>query len=241
MRAVSITFGLVVALLAAWAWAADSPPPSVLRGQIASVDATSISIRKADGTIVTAALGPATRFATVEPRRFDQIRDSDFVGITSVPGPHDMLMAREVHIIPWHGSNEGSYPWEHPPEGGAPAAGTSMTNGTVAVAPHQPSAYTMTNANVTASGGGQLTVTYQGAALVGGKCVGRAAKAAGKPCTGVATVVVPPATPIVAVVAAKPADAKPGLAVFAIAAGKPDGQLVAASVIFEKNGVKPLF
>lgn len=241
MRALSLTSGLVVTLAAAWALAADSPPPTVLRGQITSIDAKSISIRKADGTTVTAALGPGTKFATVEPRRFDQIKGSDFVGVTSVPGPNDMLMAREVHILPWHGANEGSYPWEHPPEGAAPTTGSSMTNGTVAVAPRPPSAYTMTNANVTASGGGQLTVTYQGSAVVRGKCVGRAAKAAGKPCTGVATVVVPPATPIVAVVAGKPTDAKPGLAVFAIAAGTPDGQLVAASVVCEKNGVKPLF
>jgi hypothetical protein len=98
----------------------------------------------------------------------------------------------------------------------------------------------MTNASVTASSGMQLKVTYQGSTMVGGKCTGRAAKADGKPCTGVATVEVSPSTPIVAIVPAKPSDAKVGLSVFAVAAG-PQGKPVAFSVIVEKNGIKPLF
>jgi hypothetical protein len=242
MRTLSFTFGSGFVLVAAWALAADLPASSVIRGKISSIDAKSISIGKADGAAVTASLAPNASFSTVEPRRFDQIRDTDFVGITTVPGPNGTLTAREVHIIPWRGLNEGSYPWDHHPEGVAPVAAGSITNGTVAV-PHDDASaeYTMTNASVTASSGGQLTVTYQGSAMVGGKCVGHAAKAAGKPCSGVATVVVPPSTPIVAIVPSKPTEAKPGLAVFAIVAPRPDGKWVASSVIFEKNGIKPAF
>jgi hypothetical protein len=241
LRTLSLTLGSGFILLAAWAYAADAPAPAVIRGKIASIDAKSISIGKADGSVVTASLGPEVSFATVESRRFDQIKDTDFVGVTSVPGPGGMLMAREVHIFPWKGLAEGSYPWDHEPGGGTPAAAGSTTNGTVAIAHDQAAAYTMTNANVTASTGGQLTVSYQGSAIVGGKCVGHKAKADGKPCRGVATVVVAPSTPVVAIVPAKPTEAKPGLAVFAIVSAGPNGNLTASSVVVEKNGVRPLF
>jgi hypothetical protein len=241
VRTLSLALGCGFLLVAAWAHAADIPAPSVIRGKIAGIDAKSISIGKADGSVVTASLAPGVSFATVESRRFDQIKDTDFVGVTSVPGPSGMLMAREVHIFPGKGVAEGSYPWDHQPEGAGPAAASSITNGTVAVAHDEAAAYTMTNASVTASTGGQLTVSYQGSAMVGGKCVGHKAKAEGKPCSGVATVIVAPSTPIVAIVPSKPTDARPGLAVFAIVSAGPTGKWAASSVIVEKNGIKPLF
>ncbi len=239
LLSLTVVGGFVLA--AALALASDLPAPSVVRGKIASIDSKSISIGRPDGTIVTASIAPTVPFATVESRRFDQIRDTDFVGVTTVPGPAGLLMAREIHIIPWKGLAEGSYPWDHQPEGVAPAAASSLTSGTVAVAHDAAAAYTMTNASVTASTGGQLTVSYQGSAIVRGKCVGHAAKAGGKPCSGVATVVVPPSTPIVAIVPAKLADAKPGLAVFAIVSAGANGKWAASSVIVEKNGIKPLW
>ena len=241
MRTLSLAIGVGFILAAAWALAADLPAPSVIRGKIASIDSTSISIGKADGTLVTASLAPGVSFATVESRRFDQIADTDFVGVTTVPGPSGMLMAREIHIIPWKGLAEGSYPWDHQPEGATPAAASRITNGTVAVAHDEAAKYTMTNASVTASTGGQLTVSYKGSAIVGGKCVGHAADADRKPCSGVATVVVAPSTPIVAIVPASATDARPGLAVFATVSALPNGTRAASSVIVEKNGIKPLF
>jgi hypothetical protein len=239
----SLVFGAgFFTLMSASALGADAPPPVVMRGRIGSIDAKSISIVKADGTTVTASLAPNASFSTVEPRGFEQIKATDFVGITTVPGPNDTLKAEEIHIIPLKGLNEGSYPWDHHPDGIKPAPASSITNGTVAVVHDEPPAtYTMTNASVTASSGMQLTVTYQGSAMVGGKCAGRAAKGGGKPCTGVATVEVSPSTPIVAIVPAKPTDAKIGLTIFATAAKGPEGKLVAFSLVVEKNGVKPLF
>jgi len=241
MRTLSLTLGSGFILLAAGGLAAGVPASSVVRGKIASIDAKSISISKADGSVVTASVAPGISLATVEPRRFDQIRDTDFVGVTSVPGPNGMLMAREVHIFPRKGIAEGSYPWDHQPGGAQPSAATSITNGTVAVAHDGAAEYTMTNASVTASTGGQLTLSYKGSTIAGGKCVGHAANAAGKPCSGVATVVVAPSTPIVAVVPATPTDARVGLAVFAIVSAEPNGKWAASSVIVEKNGTKPLF
>jgi hypothetical protein len=54
----------------------------IVRGTIAGIDAKAVWITKADGTTVTAPLAPATSFSTVEPRRFEQIKPTDFVGVT---------------------------------------------------------------------------------------------------------------------------------------------------------------
>jgi hypothetical protein len=243
MQIRSAVFVAGFTLWAASALAADAQAPvTVVRGTIAGIDAKSVSITKADGTVVAASIAPNASFSTVEPRRFEQIKATDFVGITSVPGPNGTLTAEEIHVIPFKGLNEGSYPWDHHPDGAPPTAVSRITNGTVSGVRDDPgAAYTMTNASVTAASGLQLKVTYQGSAMVGGKCVGHAAQGTGTPCTGVATVDVPPWTPIVAIVPATAADAKAGLAVFATVAAGAQGKPVALSIVVEKNGVKPQF
>jgi hypothetical protein len=240
-RASSLGFGTAFMLVAAGAPAADAPAPLVVRGTVASIDTKSISIAEADGTTFTASLAPGTSFGTVEPRHFQQINSTDFVGITSVPGPHGTLTAKEIHIMPWKGLREGSFPWDHAPGGPKPVAPANVTNGTVSAVLDDPAAYTMTNASVTASSLGKLTVTYRGSKMVDGKCAGRAADAVGAPCSGVATVDVPPSIPIVAVVPGKLTDAKVGLAVFAVVAPKSKHEWAALSLTFEKNGVKPVY
>jgi hypothetical protein len=77
--------------------------------------------------------------------------------------------------------------------------------------------------------------------MVNGKCVGPAAMAKDKPCTGLAMVDVTPSTVIVAIVPAKNTDAKAGLTVFASMRTGPDGAPVVGSLVMEKNGVKPEF
>jgi len=226
------------AALATAALAADAPPPAapiLVRGVIASIDAKTVTITKPDGTTVTGAIMPATRFAAVEPRRFDQIKATDFVGITSSPGPNGTLMAEEIHILPVH-VGEGSYPWDHHPDGAKKAG--SMTNGTVAMA-GPAKAGSMTNGTITTAGGMTLKVTYHGSAMVDGKCVGLAATGGANACTGVADVVVSPSTQIVRIVPASATDAKAGLAVFANMANGPDGKPAVGSMVLEKNGVKP--
>ncbi|HEY0105737.1 MAG TPA: hypothetical protein VGB91_06590 [Rhizomicrobium sp.] len=227
------------ALMAAPAVAADAPMPVpvLVRGVIAGTDGKTVTIDKADGTAITGALAPTTFYAAVEPRRLDQIKATDFVGITAVPGPNDTLKAEEIHILPIH-VGEGSYPWDHHPGGGKTAG--SMTNGTVAVVHGEPTmAGSMTNGTVTGASGWSLKVTYRGAETVNGKCVGHAPAAPTGGCTGVAAVSVTPSTQIVAIVPAKNTDAKAGLAVFAFFATGPDGKSVVGSMTLEKNGVKP--
>jgi hypothetical protein len=239
MKFRTLMMSAALALVTTAAFAADAPPapPMLVRGVISNIDGKTVTVTKTDGTTVTGALSPMTFYAAVEPRRFDQIKATDFVGITSVPGPNDTLKAEEIHILPIH-VGEGSYPWDHHP-GGAAKAG-SMTNGTVAVVHSGPTvAGSMTNGTVTGSDGMSMKVTYHGSAMVNGKCVGLAAMGGAAPCTGVAAVAVTPSTVIVAIVPAKPTDAKAGLTVFANMANGPDGKPVVGSLVLEKNGIKP--
>ena len=244
MKLRSLIMASAIVASAGTAFAADAPPavPMLVRGTIVNIDAKSVTITKADGTTVTGTLAPTTHFSAVEPRRLDQIKPTDFVGITSVPAPNGDLMAEEIHIIPLKGLGEGSYPWDHHPEGAKPNAMGSMTNATVATV-HSAStmAGSMTNATVTGAASNQLQVTYHGSALVNGKCVGLAAMAKDKPCTGIAMVDVTPSTAIVAIVPAKNTDARAGLAVFANMMKDKDGNPVVGGLVMEKNGVKPEF
>ena len=105
---------------------------------------------------------------------FDNSSTSMIVSVTAAFAGSDTLKAEEIHILPVH-VGEGSYPWDHHPDGGTKTAG-SMTNGTVAVvhggAPTV--AGSMTNGTVTASNSMSLKVTYRGAEMVNGKCTGHA-------------------------------------------------------------------
>jgi len=244
MKFRSLILGTAVALVSTATFAADAPPaqPMLVRGTIVSLDAKSVTIKKDDGSTVVGALGPTTSYSAVEPRRLDQIKPTDFVGITSVPAPNGNLVAEEIHIIPLKGLGEGSYPWDHHPSGAKPMMAGSMTNGSVEmVHSGATAAGSMTNATVTGSSNMQLQVSYHGAAMVNGKCVGPAALAKDKPCTGLAMVDVTPTTAIAAIVPAKSTDAKTGLAVFASMRVGADGNPVVGSLVMEKNGVKPEF
>jgi len=229
------------------AYAADAPPPApkttLVRGTIQSLDAKSMTIKTDGGTDFTGTVTLATRFATVEKRSFSQLKPTDFVGITAVPGKDGHLSAQEIHIIPLAGMGEGQYPWPHHPSTATESSGMgSMTNGTVKAAQKAPMmAGSMTNGTVTAGGGNwQLNITYHGAGMVDGKCVGLAVP--GKPgCTGTSVVDVTPQTPIVAIVPYRHDMVKPGVYVVAQVLTDAAGKATVASATVEKGGVKPEF
>ncbi len=241
-----LSAAILLASISVLLGAADTPAPPMktmlVRGTIESIDATTLTIKTDKGADLAAVITPKTRFAAVEARTFAQIKSTDFVGITSVPGANGHLTAEEVHILPVVGMGEGQYPWDHHPSTGRVASSGmgSMTNGTVA--PSLPAkAGSMTNGTVTASAGAQqLTVTYRGAQMMNGHCEGRAV--AGQPgCTGTAIVDVTPETFIAAIVPATKDDLKPGLAVVAGVAQDDAGHTFLGSATVEKNGVKPEF
>lgn len=255
---VSFAAAVLGAALISAASAADVPstPPApklpsfaIVRGTVQSFDGKTLSIKTTTGT-VSAPVGPNMRYAAVEARTFDQLKATDFVGITSVDGPNGRLIAEEIHILPAV-MGEGQYPWDHHPEATSQAAmrAGSMTNGTVQPASTSGGAHmsSMTNGTVqpvTSSAGGplnhRLTVSFHGSQVVDGKCVGHALPAAATGCVGTATVEVTPKTFIQAVVPAKADDVKAGLAVVAFGLTAPDGSVTAfGSATVERNGVKP--
>ena len=236
-----IVLGAAFALIATPTLAGEAPGVGIVRGTIAKIDATSISIVKADGTSTALSLAPDASFSTVVRRDFGDIKATDFIGVTSEPGPDGKLRALEIHIFPAKGWNEGSFPWDHRPAGVKPSPAEVTTGTVAAVHDEQPSAYTMTNASVTQSSGMQLKVTYQGSTMVDGKCTGRASAATSKPCTGVATIEVPPWAPVMAIVPGTAADAKVGRAVFAATTNKAPGKPLVTRLVVENNGAKPMF
>lgn len=242
MRMRILTAAVSLAFVTA-AFAADAPPAkaptiALVRGTIESFDGKVLKIKTATGE-VSGTLPPQPRVSAVESRTLDQLKPTDFVGITAVDGPNGHLVAEEIHIIPVAGLGEGQYPWDHHPDnaGGAMRAG-SMTNGTVE-APSASRAGSMTNGTVTSGDKHEIKVTFRGAEMVGGKCVGHAPPTGG--CTGTATADVTGKTYIQAIVPATVADIKAGLAVAGTSATMADGSVVFVSVVVEKNGVKPEF
>jgi hypothetical protein len=242
MRLLSVaTLCLAATVASAIAEDAAAPRPQLLRGTVDSFDGKEIAIKLSSGTEISAAFTDKTQVAAVERRTFEQIKPTDFIGVTSVPGTGNELRAEEVHVLPGV-MGEGQYPWDHHPDGATqgPVRAGTMTNGTVETPKKPERAGTMTNATVTEGSGSLLKVSYHGSSMVDGKCEGRAIP--GQPgCVGTADIRVTPETQIVALVKATPADLKPGLAVVAFVLTGPDGKSVALSVTTEKNGVKPPF
>jgi len=225
--------------LSAAALAAPPPTMSLFRGTIESFDGKVLKVKTESGE-VSGAFIPQTRVSAVESRTLAQLKPTDFVGITAVDGPNGHLVAEEIHIIPIAGIGEGQYPWDHHPDGsGGPQRAGSMTNGTIM--PMAQRAGSMTNGTIQSGNASELTVTFHGSEMVNGKCVGHAPPAGAPGCVGTATVDVTPKTYIQAIVAATPADIKPGLAAVGSTRTAPDGSVVIGSVTVEKDGVKPEF
>ena len=244
-RVASIVFLSLSAAFVAGAFAADAPKPTMVRGTIQSLDTKSMTIKTDAGTLVTAPVTLMTRFAAVEKRSFSQIKPTDFVGVTTVPGANGHLKAEEVHIIPLAGIGEGQYPWDHHPSTGMSSTTSmgSMTNGTVTTAKVAPlTGGSMTNGTVTnGAGAWQLSLTYHGAAMIDGKCEGVADHTKPPVCTGTALIDVSPDTPITAIIPYRHDLVKPGVAVVAAIITDPSGHPQVSSATVEKNGVKPEF
>jgi hypothetical protein len=239
-----IRFSMAALMLAvsASAFAADTPPAAKLtrvRGTIESFDGKLIKLKSSDGTEVSGPLSPQVRLSAVEARTFEQLKPTDFVGITAVDGANGHLTAEEIHIIPIVGLGEGQYPWDHHPDGmsSGPVRAGSMTNGTIQAQPMR--AGSMTNGTIVTGAAHQLKVTFHGEKVVDGKCVGHAPASGG--CVGTALVDVTAKTYIQAIVGATVADVKAGEAVVATSATMADGSVAIVGLTVEKNGVKPEF
>jgi hypothetical protein len=137
------------ALLPAGAWAQGgaAQPPVRVRGVIAHVDATSLTVKDRSGEIVTMVRTADMRVIEVLPVTMDAIKPNSFVGAGSLPQPDGTQRAVEVLVFPeaMRGTGEGFRPWDYMPNG-------TMTNATVSA---------LAAAPASVPGGRKLVLNYK--------------------------------------------------------------------------------
>lgn len=150
----TIALGFVVASCGV-ASAVSPPLQHHIRGTVANVSGSRITIATATGSVVVI-VDAKTKYAGVVPGSVDDITPGTFIGTANVPAANGNR-ALEVVVFPasMKGTGEGDYPWDLSAPGNRASA---MTNGTVAA----PKYSAMTNATVShVSGSALKTVTLQ--------------------------------------------------------------------------------
>ena len=117
-----------------------------VRGTIAALDGTTLSVKSREGKDVKIALTDKTRVGYPKAITLADIKPGDFVGVAALPDAEGRLVAREVSLFPaaLRGTGEGHRPWDLEP-------GSTMTNANVAKM-------------VKATKGQELSLEYQGGA-----------------------------------------------------------------------------
>jgi hypothetical protein len=112
-------------VLAAGAAQAQAPAgPSVVRGVVTAMDASSLTVKGAKGT-TKVALAPSWSVAVMKPVEPDAIKPGSFIGTAEMPQKDGTGKSLEVHVFPpGVKMGEGHYGWDKKP-------GSMMTNGTV--------------------------------------------------------------------------------------------------------------
>jgi hypothetical protein len=130
--AVSLSGALAVAqtnapAAAAASQAADTSPVVRLRGNLAAVSGTSITVKTRDGETIELALAPDVAINEVHAIDLSEIRAGSFVGVGAVPQADGSQRAVAVTVFPEsaRGTGEGHRPFSLVPQG-------TMTNATVA-------------------------------------------------------------------------------------------------------------
>ena len=142
MRTKTLFVALLLAALAVPAFAqAPQGTPTNIRGKVAKLDGTNLTVKTREGPTVMVALAPNTGVRSLEKKKLSDIKAGDYVASTSMPGKDGKLHAVEIHYLP-PAAPELQIPYDYKP-------------GSV-----------MTNAHVTgiakATTGTTLTMTYKG-------------------------------------------------------------------------------
>ncbi len=183
---------------------------TAVRGTIYTVTDTMLVVSTSAGPI-RVALSSAPEVYSRVPADLSQVKDSSFVGVTSVEQPDGTQRATEIHIFPeeLRGTNEGSFLMRR--QAGADSPST-MTNGTVAT-PRMTNGTVetprMTNGTIGGTAGGKLVVDYRG---------------------GSQTITIPPTVPVTRI-ALTETKLAPGSNVVVLATKRPDGTLTASRVL----------
>lgn len=127
----------------AFATTAQAQPVRV-RGTIAAIDATAMTVTSRDGATLHIALAPPLAVSTVRPMALADIKPGSYIGTAARPGPNGTLVAQEVLVFPeaMRGAGEGHRGWDLTPD-------STMTNAAV-------------EGTMSAGSGQQLTLTYKG-------------------------------------------------------------------------------
>jgi len=113
-----------------------------VRGTIAAVDGKVLSVKSREGRDLKIELADNLTVAVAKAWRFDDIKQGDYVGATTTPGPNGTQVAVEVHALA-PTVPEGQGPWDLQP-------GSTMTNANV------------TSSMVSGTGNRELTLQYKG-------------------------------------------------------------------------------
>lgn len=188
---------------------ASTGPSNVIpvRGTLVSVSDSVLTVASDSGNVRVAIAGPLDVYASV-PASLSDVKESTFVGVTSVAQPDGSQRATEIHIFPdkLRGTGEGSYLMKQ--SGGK----NTMTNGTVSssrMTNGTASAPRMTNGTIGKEQGGTLVVQYQG---------------------GSQTITIPSGVTVTAI-AASHTKLAPGSRVVVLETRQPDGTLKASSAV----------
>jgi hypothetical protein len=192
------------------AHAPNPDAPIMLRGTVVSVSANQLLLKSDTGTVTVTATQPFHLYARA-PSDLSHVKESSFIGVTTVKQPDGSERATEIHIFPeeLRGVGEGSRMM-------APAASASasrMTNGNVAASRMTngtASQSRMSNGSVSSTNGSSLVVQYAG---------------------GSQNVTVPPNTPVTEL-KLRSRKLASGDQVALLAKKTPDGSLTADKAIF---------
>ncbi|MDR3465671.1 MAG: DUF5666 domain-containing protein [Xanthobacteraceae bacterium] len=107
--------------------AAQQPQISRIRGTVASLDGTALTVTTRDGSEQKIALASDAAVLGLVKSSLSDIKSGAFIGVTGMPQADGSQKAVEVHIFPEkaRGTGEGFRPWDLGP-------GSTMTNATVA-------------------------------------------------------------------------------------------------------------
>jgi len=125
------------------AFAAAAQAPTRVRGTIDGFDGKVLSVRNANGTSVNISIQEKTEIVFTQPIKLSEIRQGDFLGVTSMRRADGTLTAYEVRRFP-KPLNPGHRPFDGRDD-------QTMTNAAV-------------GAVVQSANGRELTMTYEGGA-----------------------------------------------------------------------------
>ena len=116
---------LFLTILAAAPALAQDAPPVHLRGTIAAIDGSTLTLAPAEGRHLVVHLAPNARVIATRAASLVDIKPGTYVGIANV-GPDGRQDALEVHIFPeaMRGTGDGQRGWDLGPK-------SRMTNGAV--------------------------------------------------------------------------------------------------------------